>query len=68
MILDLQKKIEIEETEETSRVAGDVVATLIALGYEKKEITEMLKNTTLKSKKVEEQVQEALKAIRGVQP
>ena len=62
MVLDLQKKIEIEG--EDSGLSGDLVATLVALGYEKKEIAEVLKDVALQGNTTEEQVQEFLKLVR----
>ena len=62
MVLDLQKKIEIEEGD--SGLSGDLVATLVALGYEKKEIADVLKDVSLQSETIEEQVQEFLKIVR----
>ena len=56
MVLDLQKKIEIDSAD--SEVSGDLIATLVALGYEKKEISEVLKDVALQGSTVEEQVQE----------
>ena len=62
MVLDLQKKIEIDSID--SEISSDLVATLVALGYEKKEISEVLKEVVLHSDTVEEQVQEFLKLVR----
>lgn len=62
MVLDLQKKIEIDSAD--SKVSGDLIATLVALGYEKREISEVLKDVVLQSNTVEEQVQEFLKLVR----
>lgn len=62
IILDLQKKIEIAEESEAD---GDIIAALVALGYDKKEIAQALKETHLKGKDIKEQIQEALKAMRN---
>ena len=62
MVLDLQKKIEIAEGD--NDLSADLVATLVALGYEKKEIVTALKDVSLQSDTIEEQVQEFLKLIR----
>ena len=63
MVLDLQKKIEVEGGD--SGLPGDLVATLVALGYEKKEIAEVLSGVSLQGQTTEEQVQEFLKLVRG---
>lgn len=65
MVLDLQKKIEIGSV--GSEVSADLVATLVALGYEKREISEVLKDIVLQGHTVEEQVQEFLRHIREAQ-
>ncbi len=62
MVLDLQKKIEIDSVD--SEVSNDLFATLIALGYEKREISEVLKDVVLQGNTVEEQVQTFLKLVR----
>ena len=62
MVLDLQKKIEVDLVD--SGVSGDLIATLVALGYEKKEISEVLQGVVLHGGTVEEQVQEFLKLVR----
>ena len=62
MVLDLQKKIEVDSAD--SEASGDLVATLVALGYEKKEISEVLKGAVLQGGTIEEQVQEFLKRVR----
>lgn len=64
MVLDLQKKIEIEDG--GLSLSGDVVVALVALGYDKKEIAEALKGVELKGATVAEQVQESLKYMRNV--
>ena len=63
IVLDLQRKI--DAAEDVSHTPSDVIAALIALGYEKGEIAEMLKNTKLGDGNTEQQIQEALKAMRG---
>ena len=62
MVLDLQKKIEVEGG--NSGLSGDVVVALVALGYDKKEIAEALQGVTLKGETIAEQVQESLKYMR----
>ncbi len=62
--LELQRKIEMSENDIPA--AGDVVPALVALGYDKKEIAEALKNTVLKGKTTEEQIQETLRAMRNM--
>ena len=62
MVLDLQKKIEIDSVD--SEVSSDLIATLVALGYEKREISEVLKDAVLQGNTVEEQVQTFLKLVR----
>ena len=62
MVLDLQKKIEVDVGD--AALSSDLVATLVALGYEKKEIAEVLKDVSLQSETTEEQVQEFLKFVR----
>ncbi|MCY4577371.1 MAG: Holliday junction branch migration protein RuvA [Candidatus Kaiserbacteria bacterium] len=61
MVLDLQKKIEVDSDD--SGLSGDLVATLVALGYEKREIADVLQGVALQGG-VEEQVQEFLKLVR----
>ena len=65
MVLDLQKKIEVDSIDST--VSGDLVATLVALGYEKREISQVLKDAVLQGNTVEERVQEFLKIVRDAQ-
>ena len=62
MVLDLQKKIEVDGGD--FNLSGDLIATLVALGYEKKEIAEVLREVSLQGETVEEQVQEFLKLVR----
>lgn len=62
MVLDLQKKIEVED--DGSGLPGDVVAALVALGYDKKEVADALKGVVLKGKTIADQVQESLKFMR----
>ena len=62
MVLDLQKKIEVVDGDDG--FSTDLVATLVALGYEKREIVEVLKDISLQGETVEEQVQEFLKIVR----
>ena len=61
IILDLQRKITISED---TNIANDVVAALIALGYDKREIMEAVRDTAAHDKTIEEQIQEALKTLR----
>ena len=63
IILDLQKKI--ETTEQTTTIPADVITALVALGYDKREIAETLKETALTGKTTEEQIKEALRAMLG---
>ena len=61
IILDLQRKITISED---THITNDVVAALIALGYDKREIMEAVRDTALQDKTIEEPIQEALKTLR----
>lgn len=62
VIMDLQRKIEISGNE--TGCSPDVIAALVALGYDKKEIVEVLKTVNTKNTGVKEQIQEALRAMR----
>ena len=62
MIFELHKKIDV--VEEVSSVSGDVLAALIALGYEKKYLLEVFQSVSLGGETVAEQIQESLKIIR----
>ena len=65
IILELQRKIETADGE--TGMSGDIIAALIALGYDKKEIVETLKHAPPKTETIEEQIQETLKAMRSSQ-
>ena len=62
IILDLQKSV--EALDSRFDVAGDVIPALIALGYDRKEIADALRESSLAGETVGEQIQEALKLMR----
>ena len=61
IILTLQRKIETADHDIAGN--GDIIAALIALGYEKKEITDVVKNINTEDA-LETQIQNALKMMR----
>lgn len=62
IILDLQKKIETEGTEIEGH--GDLVATLVTLGYDKKEIARAFRESPPNGETIKDQVQEMLRTMR----
>lgn len=60
--LELQRKIEMADA--GSGISGDVITAMVALGYDKKEIVEVLRQTNIPDGTTEEQIQETLKAMR----
>lgn len=62
IILDLQKST--ESLDVSADITSDVITALIALGYDRKEIAETLKEVTLSGETIEERIQEALKHMR----
>ena len=59
ILLELGKKVDVK----TESMSSDLIATLLGLGYERKEIQAILKNIDTK-KTLEEQIQQALQQMR----
>lgn len=62
IIIDLEKRIDLKKTKGSN---GIIVSALVALGYTNKEINTLLKENKIEGKTPDEQIQNALKAMRN---